>query len=180
MSKISFKTQNKIEENFLLDGAETENVYSLYQQFSKKMAEYLNFTQNLDLSPDFYSINSHSYYAEIYEEDNKLLIVSFNNKEDFCFYNGTPKIQKKDNLMNDFNISLYKSIKLKNFNKTIFTENFINKPLVSNLETKINKEFYREEAYLKKLCNKYDSQKSTILCERNDLSKLFDNFFMMK
>ena len=38
--------------------------------------------------------------------------------------------------MNDFNISLYKSIKLKNFNKTIFTENFINKPLVSNLETK--------------------------------------------
>ena len=80
--------------------------------------------------------------------------------------------------MNDFNISLYKSIKLKNFNKTIFTENFINKPLVSNLETKINKEFYREEAYLKKLCNKYDSQKSTILCERNDLSKLFDNFFI--
>ena len=95
MSKISFTTKNKIEENFLLDGAETENVYSLYQNFSKKMAEYLNFTQNLHLSPDFYSINSHSYYAEIYEEDNKLLIVSFNNKEDFYFYNGTQKIQKK-------------------------------------------------------------------------------------
>ena len=178
MSKISFTTKNKIEENFLLDGAETENVYSLYQQFSKKMAEYLNFTQNLDLSPDFYSINSHSYYAEIYEEDNKLLIVSFNKKQEFSFYNGTQKIQKKDNLMNDFNITLYKNIKLKNLNKKIFTENFINIPLVSNLETKINKEFYREEAYLKKLCNKYDSQKSTILCEKNDLSKIFDNFFI--
>ena len=175
MSKISFKTKNKIEENFLLDGAETENVYSLYQQFSNNMVEYLNFTQNLNLSPDFYSINSHSYYAEIYEEENKLIIVSFNNKEDFSFYNG----QKKDNLMNnDFNISLYKSIKLKNFNKTIFTENFINKSLVSNLETKINKEFFREEAFLKKLCNKYDSKKSKILCDKNDLSKLFDNFFI--
>ena len=41
MSKISFKTKNKIEENFLLDGAETENVYSLYQQFSNNMVEYL-------------------------------------------------------------------------------------------------------------------------------------------
>ena len=178
MSKISFKTKNKIEENFLLDGAETENVYSLYQQFSNNMVEYLNFTQNLNLSPDFYSINSHSYYAEIYEEENKLIIVSFNNKEDFSFYNGNSKIQKKDNLMNDFNISLYKSIKLKNFNKTIFTENFINKSLVSNLETKINKEFFREEAFLKKLCYKYDSKKSKILCDKNDLSKLFDNFFI--
>ena len=90
--------------------------------FKKKWLYIFKFTQNLIfLSPYFYSIKSYSYYAEIYEEDNKLLIVSFNNKEDFFFIMVHKKFKKKYNFMNDFNISFYKSIKLKNFNKTIFT-----------------------------------------------------------
>ena len=60
-------TQNKIEKNFLLVEEESENVYFYYQKFSKEMAEFLNYTQNLNLSPEFYSITSLSCYAEIYE-----------------------------------------------------------------------------------------------------------------
>ncbi len=170
-------TENQIKKNFLFnEGDDNDNVYSYYHKFSKKMAEYLNLTQNLDLSPEFYSITSLSYYAEIYEEENKLLIVSFNNKQDFHYYNGfNNQIKKRKN---DLNISVYKSIKLKNINKEIFIDNFINNSLVSNLETKINRNFYREEGYLRKLCNKYDSLKSTILCENVNLSNVFDNFFL--
>ena len=170
-------TENQIKKNFLFnEGDDNDNVYSYYHKFSKKMAEYLNLTQNLDLSPEFYSITSLSYYAEIYEEENKLLIVSFNNKQDFHYYNGFKNQIKKRK--NDLNISVYKNIKLKNINKEIFIENFINNSLVSNLETKINRNFYREEGFLRKLCNKYDSLKSTILCENVNLSNLFDNFFI--
>ena len=171
-------TKKKIEENFLFVGTESENVYSYYQKFSKKMTECLNYTQNLQLSPDFYSINSLSSYAEIYEEENRLLIVSINNKEDFSFYNGTQNKKKKENIINDFNISLYKSIKLKNFNKQIFTENFIYNPLISHLETKINKNFYKEEGFLREINNKYDSYKSSILFKEEDLRNSFDNFFI--
>ena len=171
-------TKKKIEENFLFVGTESENVYSYYQKFSKKMTECLNYSQNLQLSPDFYSINSLSSYAEIYEEENRLLIVSINNKEDFSFYNGTQNKKKKENIINDFNISLYKSIKLKNFNKQIFTENFIYNPLISNLETKINKNFYKEEGFLREINNKYDSFKSSILFKEEDLRNSFDNFFI--
>ncbi len=170
-------TENQIQNNFLFnEGDDNDNVYSYYHKFSKKMAEYLNLTQNLDLSPEFYSITSLSYYAEIYEEENKLLIVSFNNKQDFHYYNGFKNQIKKRK--NDLNISVYKNIKLKNINKEIFIENFINNSLVSNLETKINRNFYREEGFLRKLCNKYDSLKSTILCENVNLSNIFDNFFI--
>ena len=170
-------TENQIQNNFLFnEGDDNDNVYSYYHKFSKKMAEYLNLTQHLDLSPEFYSITSLSYYAEIYEEENKLLIVSFNNKQDFHYYNGfNNQIKKRKN---DLNISVYKTITLKNINKEIFIENFINNSLVSNLETKINRNFYREEGYLRKLCNKYDSLKSTILCENVNLSNIFDNFFI--
>ena len=171
-------TKKKIEENFLFVGTESENVYSYYQKFSKKMTECLNYSQNLQLSPDFYSINSLSSYAEIYEEENRLLIVSINNKEDFSFYNGTQNKKKKENIINDFNISLYKSIKLKNFNKQIFTENFIYNPLISHLETKINKNFYKEEGFLREINNKYDSFKSSILFKEEDLRNSFDNFFI--
>ena len=170
-------TEKQIQKNFLFNEEDdNDNVYSYYHKFSKKMAEYLNLTQNLDLSPEFYSITSLSYYAEIYEEENKLLIVSFNNKQDFHYYNGFKNQIKKRN--NDLNISVYKNIILKNINKQLFIENFINNSLVSNLETKINRNFYREEGYLRKLCNKYDSIKSTILCENENLSNIFDNFFI--
>ena len=172
-------TQNKIEKNFLLVEEESENVYFYYQKFSKEMAEFLNYTQNLNLSPEFYSITSLSCYAEIYEEGNKLLISSINNKEDFHFYKGQKQI-KNGNIIEDLNITLYKSIKLKNFNKEIFTEKYINNPLYSNLETKINKNFYREERYLRKLSNNYDSLKSTILYNNVNLSNTFDNFFINK
>ena len=36
-------TKKKIEENFLFVGTESENVYSYYQKFSKKIKEFLNY-----------------------------------------------------------------------------------------------------------------------------------------